>query len=250
MWIDNIVLVLGIQQSDSVIYVYVSIFSNSHYRLLQDIEYSLLCYIVNPCYLSILCIVVCVCCSHTPNLSLLSTLSLLVTISLFPMSLYIFCFHWLNGHEFEQTLGHSEGHGSLACCSPWDHKESDTTQGLNNNILFNLHFSIGLFVLLFIYRNYSGFITQILLIIDALNIYLFVHSFLTFFMYFWWPEIHYSNINSVKLALFLYVFVFCILKNIFLLPWYHKYIFLQLVQRVLELCFSQLCLQSTRNWLV
>ena len=27
--------------------------------------------------------------------------------------------HWLNGHECEQTLGDSEGQGSLACCSPW-----------------------------------------------------------------------------------------------------------------------------------
>ena len=27
--------------------------------------------------------------------------------------------HWLNRHEFEQTLGDSEGQGSLACCSPW-----------------------------------------------------------------------------------------------------------------------------------
>ena len=27
--------------------------------------------------------------------------------------------HWLNGHEFEQTPGDSEGQGSLACCSPW-----------------------------------------------------------------------------------------------------------------------------------
>ena len=26
--------------------------------------------------------------------------------------------HWLNGHEFEQTLGNNEGQGSLACCSP------------------------------------------------------------------------------------------------------------------------------------
>ena len=31
--------------------------------------------------------------------------------------------HQLNGHEFEQTLGHSEGQGSLVCCSPWDYKE-------------------------------------------------------------------------------------------------------------------------------
>ena len=36
--------------------------------------------------------------------------------------------HRLNGHEFEQTLGDGEGQGSLACCSLWDHKESDTTE--------------------------------------------------------------------------------------------------------------------------
>ena len=33
----------------------------------------------------------------------------------------------LNGHAFEQTLGDGEGHGSLACCSPWNSKELDTT---------------------------------------------------------------------------------------------------------------------------
>ena len=35
--------------------------------------------------------------------------------------------HQLIGHEFEQAPGDSEGQGSLACCSPWGHKESDTT---------------------------------------------------------------------------------------------------------------------------
>ena len=30
--------------------------------------------------------------------------------------------HWLNGLEFEQILGDSEGQGSLACCSPWSHR--------------------------------------------------------------------------------------------------------------------------------
>ena len=30
--------------------------------------------------------------------------------------------HRLSGHEFEQTLGDSEGQGSLVCCSPWGHK--------------------------------------------------------------------------------------------------------------------------------
>ena len=35
--------------------------------------------------------------------------------------------------EFGQALGDDEGQGSLACCSPWDRKESDTTEWLNNN---------------------------------------------------------------------------------------------------------------------
>ena len=41
--------------------------------------------------------------------------------------------HWLNSHKSEQTLGDSEGQGSLVCCSPWGRKESDTTEQLNNN---------------------------------------------------------------------------------------------------------------------
>ena len=39
----------------------------------------------------------------------------------------------LNGHEFEQTPGHSRRQGSLACCSPWDCNELDTTERLNND---------------------------------------------------------------------------------------------------------------------
>ena len=38
-----------------------------------------------------------------------------------------------NGHEFEQTPGDNEGQGSLVCCSPWGHKESDRTYQLNSN---------------------------------------------------------------------------------------------------------------------
>ena len=40
--------------------------------------------------------------------------------------------HRLNGHEFEQALGDGEGQGSLACCNPWGHRKSDTTEWLNN----------------------------------------------------------------------------------------------------------------------
>ena len=41
--------------------------------------------------------------------------------------------HLPNGHEFEQAPGDSEGQGSLACCSSWGCKESDTAEQLNNN---------------------------------------------------------------------------------------------------------------------
>ena len=36
--------------------------------------------------------------------------------------------HLLNRHEFEQAPGDGDGQGRLACCSPWGHKESDTTE--------------------------------------------------------------------------------------------------------------------------
>ena len=39
--------------------------------------------------------------------------------------------HQLNGQEFEQAPGVGDGQGSLACCRPWSHKESDTTEWLN-----------------------------------------------------------------------------------------------------------------------
>ena len=42
--------------------------------------------------------------------------------------------HWLNGHKFEQAPGDGERQGNLACYNPWGHKESDTTEHLNNNI--------------------------------------------------------------------------------------------------------------------
>ena len=42
-------------------------------------------------------------------------------------------YHQRNGHEFEQTPGDGEGLGSLACFSPWGHKELDMTERVNNN---------------------------------------------------------------------------------------------------------------------
>ena len=36
----------------------------------------------------------------------------------------------LHGPEFEQIPGDNEGQGSLACCSPWEHNESDVTHEL------------------------------------------------------------------------------------------------------------------------
>ena len=47
--------------------------------------------------------------------------------------------HRLDGHEFEKTPGVGDGQGSLACCSPWGRKESDTTDQLNDNKILLLY---------------------------------------------------------------------------------------------------------------
>ena len=41
--------------------------------------------------------------------------------------------HRLREHEFKQTLGDTEGQGSLVCCCSWGRRESDMTELLNNN---------------------------------------------------------------------------------------------------------------------
>jgi len=45
--------------------------------------------------------------------------------------------HQLKGHEFEQTPGDGEGQGSLACYSPWGHKELDMTEATEHSTIFN-----------------------------------------------------------------------------------------------------------------
>ena len=50
--------------------------------------------------------------------------------------------HRLGGHEFEQAPGAGEGQGSLACCSPWGRKESDTTEQLNKNSMYKVLWKI------------------------------------------------------------------------------------------------------------
>ena len=42
--------------------------------------------------------------------------------------------HRFNEHAFEQAAGDGEGQGSMACCSPWGHKESDMTEQPINRI--------------------------------------------------------------------------------------------------------------------
>ena len=47
-------------------------------------------------------------------------------------------YHWLDGHEFEPALGVGDEQGGLACCSPWDLKESDMTERQNNSFGFTI----------------------------------------------------------------------------------------------------------------
>ena len=59
--------------------------------------------------------------------------------------------HRLDEHEFELAPGVGDGQGGLACCSPWGHKESDTTERLNNkvdNSFSECHFLVGVMKLI------------------------------------------------------------------------------------------------------
>ena len=44
------------------------------------------------------------------------------------------CHHQCNGHELGHSLGDGDGQGGLMCCSPWGHKELNTTRQLNNSL--------------------------------------------------------------------------------------------------------------------
>ena len=58
--------------------------------------------------------------------------------------------HQLNGHEFEQAPGNSEGQGSLVCCSPWGHKQSDMTEPLNKIyicVCVHIHIYVHVYIL-------------------------------------------------------------------------------------------------------
>ena len=47
--------------------------------------------------------------------------------------------HLLDGHELEQDQGVGIGQGSLVCCSPWGHKESDKTERVSLHFTSLIH---------------------------------------------------------------------------------------------------------------
>ena len=50
--------------------------------------------------------------------------------------------HRLDVREFEQAPGVGDGQGSLVCCSPWGHKELDTTEQLNCTKLTDIVYEV------------------------------------------------------------------------------------------------------------
>ena len=64
--------------------------------------------------------------------------------------------NWLDGHEFEQAPAVGNGQGSLACCSPWVRKESDTTEWLNWIEYFLQEFTNNYYWFFFKYLIYAS----------------------------------------------------------------------------------------------
>ena len=83
--------------------------------------------------------------------------------------------HQLSGRESEQTPGDGEGQGSLVCCSPWGHNESDPTEQLNsNNKIFlkkkQLAATVNISYVLFFYLLMFNFYFHIILILMKLSL--------------------------------------------------------------------------------
>ena len=86
--------------------------------------------------------------------------------------------HLFDGHEFEQAPGVGVGQGSLACCSPWGHKESDTTE-LNQYIhqLMDIWVSST-------FCNYGEYCYYLIASFEAQSFFNFDEAQFTFFFYF------------------------------------------------------------------
>ena len=65
--------------------------------------------------------------------------------------------HWLDGHEFEQAPRVGDGEGSLACCCPCCHKESDMTDWTELNWIFPLIFFVFLSVNTSLSFSFAGY---------------------------------------------------------------------------------------------
>ena len=106
-------------------------------------------------------------------------------------------YHWLNGHEFEQTAGDGKGQGSLACCSSWSPKESDMTERLN---------------------NYSTACWQFLFVLWE-NVYPSPLPIKIFFVSFLWFSMRVFGVGTSRSPHFIYLFD-CVLCHVGLLvPW-------------------------------
>ena len=86
--------------------------------------------------------------------------------------------HLFDGHEFEQAPGVGVGQGSLACCSPWGRKESDTTE-LNQYIhqLMDIWVSST-------FCNHGEYCYYLIASFEAQSFFNFDEAQFTFFFYF------------------------------------------------------------------
>ena len=90
--------------------------------------------------------------------------------------------HQLDGHEFKQAPGDGDGQESLVCCSPWGHKELDTTEQLNNDDLLSNHLSSSIktstYFSISVHKNYSSLSVYPVSLLLSLTIVILDHPIL------------------------------------------------------------------------
>ena len=84
--------------------------------------------------------------------------------------------HRFNGPDFEQTLRDSEGQRSLACCSLWGFKKSDTAEQLNNTNQFELPESYSEFPLTIYFTHAKVYVSMLLSVCPTLSFPRYFHK--------------------------------------------------------------------------
>ena len=142
--------------------------------------------------------------------------------------------HQLNVHEFEQAPGVGSGQGSLACCSPWGHKDSDMTEWLNRT-----EWLILLSIFSYAYWPSHVFFGEV----SVQGLCLFKSWVVVFLLLIFRRSVHNLDINLIIYMICKYFLSFCDLPfySVNTVSWYTKFFYFHEISNFSLFFYPYLC---------